>query len=201
MSLKKLLEVRKTLKSRKPDFVREGFHKKKATEKNWRKPQGVRNKVRLNRRGRKKMPNKGYRSPVMVRGLTKDGFKITPVSNIPELKKINPEQEVALISSQVGLRKRAEMLKIAKEMKVTIYNYKDAEKSINSKLKALQDKKKKEKTLEEKVKKAEKKTAEQKAEKEEKEKKTAEEKPDKAKEETEKEKEKKEKDKVLIKPR
>jgi large subunit ribosomal protein L32e len=131
----KLLEVKKILKKRRPSFIREGYHKKIATKKNWRQPRGNRSKVKLERRGRRHRPKIGYRSPSEVRGLTKEGFEIIIIENLDAMKKINPILQVALIASTVGLKKRVDMLKIAKENKVTIYNYKDAEKTIQDKLK------------------------------------------------------------------
>lgn len=152
----KLLEVKKTLKRRRPSFIREGYHKKIATSKNWRQPRGNRSKVKLERRGRRKRPKVGYGSPSEVRGLTKDGFQIVIVETLDAMKKVNPKEQVALIKATVGLKKRVDMLKIAKENKVIIYNYKDAEKSIQEKLKKKEEKKevKKQKIKEEKKEKA-----------------------------------------------
>ena len=46
MELKEELELRKKIKSKKPDFIRQDFHKKRLKKK-WKRPRGLHSKVRL----------------------------------------------------------------------------------------------------------------------------------------------------------
>ena len=61
MSIKELLELRKQIKNKKPDFIRQDAHKKKKLGKKWRKARGLHSKIRLKLRGRGKFVSNGYR--------------------------------------------------------------------------------------------------------------------------------------------
>lgn len=127
----KLLELRKNIKSKKPDFLRQDAHKVKKLDQNWRRPKGRHSKMRFKLRGYRKSPSMGYSSPVEARGLNKDGLKEVLVNNIKDLGKIN-DNEIALLSSGMGLRKRIEVLKKAKEQRLMISNIKDIDSFINN---------------------------------------------------------------------
>ena len=70
---KKLLEVRKTIKSRKPDFKQQNFGKKKKIADRWKRPRGIQSKMRHRFKGYPIMVSKGWRSPAEVRGLDRFG--------------------------------------------------------------------------------------------------------------------------------
>ena len=127
----KLLELRKNIKSKKPDFLRQDAHKVKKLDQNWRIPKGRHSKMRFRLRGYRKSPSMGYSSPIEVRGLNKDGLKEVLVNNIKDLGKIN-DNEIAVLSSSMGLRKRIEVLKKAKEQKLIVSNIKDIDSFINN---------------------------------------------------------------------
>jgi large subunit ribosomal protein L32e len=132
---KKILEVRNKLKAKKPKFKRvqsNQFAKLKNKENSWRKPKGMGNKVRRQRRGQAKMPKVGYGSPREVKGLTRDGFRPVIVNNVNELSNINPKEEIVVISSRVGGRKKLEILNEIKSKKLSVYNVKDLDKEISS---------------------------------------------------------------------
>jgi len=183
----RLLELRNKLKRKKPDFIRTDAHKKKRLEENWRRPRGRHNKIRLCKKGHRKKPSQGYRSPKAVRGLDKSGLKPVVVKNVSDLVSLDKQKDGAVISGNVGKRKKIEIAKKGIELGITFLNF-DPKKFLE---KIEQEKKVKE---EEKAKKKEKKEAEVKEKKE----KEAE-----KKEEAEKKKEEleKEKEKVLIKKR
>ncbi|MBI2667547.1 50S ribosomal protein L32e [Candidatus Woesearchaeota archaeon] len=159
----RLLELRKNIKSKKPDFLRQDAHRVKKLEKNWRRSKGRHSKMRFRLRGYRKSPSIGYSSPFEVRGLNKDGLKEILVNNIKDLDKIN-DNEAVLLSSSMGLRKRIEVLKKAKEQKLAVSNMKDIDSFINNvesliksnKQKRESEKTKKEAKKEEKEKKTEK---------------------------------------------
>ena len=43
---KKLLELRKKIKGKKPNFIRQDAHKHKRLARKWRKPKGIQSKMR-----------------------------------------------------------------------------------------------------------------------------------------------------------
>ena len=162
---KKLLELRKKIKSKKPKFIRQDAHKHSKLSKSWRRPKGLQSKMRLHKKGYRTSVSTGYSSPAEVRGLHSSGLKIVLVSSLKEMEKINPEEGV-LISSKIVIKKKIEMIKKAKEKNIKILNKKDSEKWLaesESKIaKRKEDKKKKKESKEKKKKELEKKSSEKK---------------------------------------
>lgn len=202
--VKRLLEVRKRAKDKKPLFIKQDAHKKTRVGSKWRRPRGLHSKVRLCKKGYRRSVSKGYRSPLLVRGFHKKGLKGRVVNSLKDIDEIKKGDEGIIISQGVGLRKKTEIVKKAVEKSVRIINIKDPAKFLSSVEEILKKKKEekerrkgsKEKKRKEKEKKAEeKKTEEDKKKAEDKPKEM--EGPDKE-EELEKEK-KKEMDKILIK--
>ena len=196
-----LIELRKKMKKKKPDFIRQDSHKKPEICPNWRKPRGMHSKIRLKKKGYRRMPNPGYRSPAEVRGFDRSGLVPVLLKNLGQLEGIDKDKQGIIISSSLGNKKRLEAMKLAKEKGIKILNIKDPEKYA----KEAEESMKKKKELKK-----------QKTEKKEKKKKEAKEKPKEEKKEPEKAeeksgvegvladeekkaKEKKEKDKALIK--
>lgn len=195
---KKLLEVRKTIKSKKPDFKQQNFGRKKRISDRWRRPKGIQSKMRHKFKGYSIMVSKGWRSPVEVRGLDRHGYETVVVFNVQDVAKIEKHQAI-VISGNVGNKKRMEIIEKAEQLKVPIVNIKTdkfkakiaQEKANKDKLKAEKSEKKK-KTIEDSLKKADKKEKE-KLKKSEDSAEVAEEK-----EEEKKAEEKKERESVLI---
>ena len=185
-TIKELLEVRKQIKSKKPNFIRQDAHKKKRLSKEWRRPKGLHSKIRLNLGGRAKKVAVGYRSPKKVRGLHKSGLQQHIIRSMGDLEGLDAKKNCLIISSSLGDKNRVLILKKSKELGFNISNIKNPDeyiKGVEDRL-SLRKKIKKEK---------EKKGKETKVEKNEE--KLAE----KVKEEDKKEAEKKEKDKILTK--
>jgi large subunit ribosomal protein L32e len=163
---KELLELRKQIKTRKPDFVRQDFHKKKRLGKKWRRPRGLHSKIRLDFKGRGKNVSVGYRSPKKIRGLHKSGLWQCLISSGSDLEGLDPKTSCIIISSSMGNRKRVDVLKQARERGFNVLNIKNPDEYIKkiedmmiSKKKAKAEKKKKKKdakTVEKKEKLAEK---------------------------------------------
>jgi len=186
----RLLELRNKLKRKKPDFIRTDAHKKKRLEENWRRPRGRHNKIRLCKKGHRKKPSPGYRSPKAVRGLDRSGLKPVIVKNVSDLVSLDKQKEGAVVSSNVGKKKRIEIAKKGMELGITFLNFNPKKflEKIEQEKRAKEEEKAKEKEKEKKkVEAKEKKEEETEKKKEDEEKK---------KEELEKEKEK-----VLIKKR
>ncbi len=208
-NIKELLEIKKRVKKNKPKYIRQDAHKKKRVSKKWRKPKGIQSKMRLKRKGYRQRMSSGYRSPKLVKNLNKEGLKEIRVHNIKDLENVKEnENQGIVISKRVGIKKKVEILKRCKELKLRVLNVKNSDLFI----KTVEDKRKKKKEIKkEKTKEKDKKKKEREKlakEKEEKEKKTEEKKDkeitedlgDKLKrneEEEKKQKEKEEKDKVL----
>lgn len=188
--MKELLELRNMLKRKKPRFRGQENYKKVRIKERWRKPKGLNSKVRQNKAGKPAQVSSGYRSPRLVRGLTRDGLRPIMVHCLSDLAKIKSKEEGIVISANVGTRKKIDIIKEAQKKGMVIINIKNPDeylKRIEDKIKLRKEARKKK--IEEK-KKEDKKTA-----------KKSEEKglAEKVSDEEKKEIEKKEKDKLLIK--
>lgn len=188
VSIKELLELRKQIKSKKPDFIRQDYHKKKRLGKKWRRPKGLHSKIRLGFKGRAKKVSRGYRSPRKIRGLHKSGLQESVIKSMGDLKELNAKENCLIISSSLGDRKRIEILRKTKELGFNILNIKDVDDYIKKVEYKINSRKK--------IKKGE---AEKKKEKEVKIKGKKEKLAEKVNEEEKQKIEKKEKDKVLTK--
>jgi large subunit ribosomal protein L32e len=193
MDAKKLLEVRARIKRKKPLFGRKDSNKKRRIEPDvWRKARGCDNKQRLKRKGHKKSPKQGFRSPLEIRGFHRIGLKTVLVSNIKQLHAAGKEAGV-IISSSLGDRKRKLLLEEAVKKGIPILNLNPAKaiEQINARMNERQQMKKKSEEEHKKAKEKEKK--EHKHEHKE----TAEKKEEELSDEEKKKLEKEEKDKVL----
>ena len=198
INIKRLIELRKRIKKKKPAFIRQDAHKKKRIGLKWRKPRGLHSKVRLGLKGYRKKISKGYKSPSLIKGFHSSGLKVVAVSSVKDINKIKNEEEGIIIKKQVGLKKKIEIIKKAIEKSIKILNIKEPSTFLavaEEKLKKKKEEKVKKLSSKEKKKKEKEKKAEEKKKEEEKKSKEETEPKD---EEVEKEK-KKEIDKVLTK--
>ena len=141
MTIERLLESRKELKERKPEFIRQDNPKRMKLNYKWRKPKGIHSKIRHKFKGRRKMPSPGYKSPRKVKGMHHSGLEIISVRSILDIKDIKRETQGAVISKSVGMKKRLEILKKTKELNLRLLNLnideqiKKIEELVNSKKK------------------------------------------------------------------
>ena len=160
----KLLEVKKQINKKRPDFIRQDyFHRSRVEYDSWRRPRGRHSKMRERRVGKRKRVDIGYRGPAEVRGLHFTGMKLINVSNYAQLIKINPKEEWAIINARLGERKKYQLVKAAAEKNIKLFNIKDASKflsAIDAKLKAKKDAKAQKPTTQHEAKKEEKPVAE-----------------------------------------
>jgi len=174
--MKALLELRKSRKSRKPNFVRTDSNKEKHKNRlKWRKPRGLHNKLRLKKKGHIKTPSVGYKSPKLVKGLHSSGLSFYLVNNIKDLEGLNKEKQIPIISSKLGLRKKISILEKCLSEKIQVLNVKDinlfleeSKAKIAKKKKESQDKKLEKKKKEEKIEKKKKEEKEKSEDKQEK---------------------------------
>lgn len=142
-------------------FLRQNSSRKKLKQK-WRKPSGIHSKLRLNKAGHRKKPSPGFRSPKKERA--------SNVSLINSIYGLTNAKQSILLSSNLGLKKRLEILKRARELNLNILNIKNPDEFIKKANESLekrkQEKKKKEtekrKSKEKSVKQAEKKKQDEK---------------------------------------
>jgi len=185
--MKELLELRRKLKKKKPKFLRQDAHRLKKLEKKWRQPKGRHSKMRFKLRSYRKQPSIGYSSPREVRGLDPKGRKEIKVETIKDLDNVK-ENNVIVIGSTVGTKKKVAILKKIQEKKLTVKNVKNIDEFIKQVEESL--KKKKEEAKEKETEK--KKSKEEALKKAEEKKKEEDKKTEKEKEEEKEEKEKKE---------
>jgi len=138
---KRLIEVRREVKARKPTFVRSYFSRKKNLKKCWRKADGLHNKIRLCHRGQPSRVEVGYGSPREVSGLSREGLLFVPVANVSQLKDMDSKSQIVVMSSTVGNKKRMVILSEAKKMGLKVYNYKDVDKKMDLITQTLKDSK------------------------------------------------------------
>ncbi|MCX9083947.1 MAG: 50S ribosomal protein L32e [Candidatus Methanoperedens sp.] len=119
---KRLMNVRKTQKSKKPTFKQTDSHKKKKLADHWRRPDGIHNKTRYGKTGKCPLVEAGYGSPVAVRGLHPSGFEEVIVNNVNDLGCIKIDRQAARIGRTVGSKKRVDIENKAAELGLKILN-------------------------------------------------------------------------------
>ena len=93
--------------------------KKRKKKQKWKRPTGRDNKMREKRRGYSAVVSVGYKKDNTIINTLK-GKTPVQIYNVKDLAKINKDN-IGIIA-KVGKKKREEILKIAKENKLPIYN-------------------------------------------------------------------------------
>jgi large subunit ribosomal protein L32e len=119
---KRSLSIRRKIKSRTPEFLREEWFRYKRISKNWRRPDGISSKMRRNFKYRPSKVRVGFRGPKYARGLHSSGFEEVIVYNVNDLEGIDPKKQAARIGGSVGTKKRLDIEKKANELDVRILN-------------------------------------------------------------------------------
>lgn len=119
-----LLEIRNALKERKPNFIRQDYQRRKriGNKLKWRKPKGVHSKIRHHFKGWRKSPSPGYKSPLDVKGYHSSGLKMVNVFSTNDLSNIKKDTEGIIISKNVGMKNRLQILKKSKELGILVLN-------------------------------------------------------------------------------
>lgn len=131
---KELLETRSLVKKRKPTYKRTQ-HNQFAKFKNdvkWRRPKGMGNKDRRNRKGHIGTLKVGYGSPSAIKGTNKQGLFEVMVNRVEDLDLIDSKTQIGVISATVGGRKKVEILKVAQTKKMSLANVKDIATSLKT---------------------------------------------------------------------
>ena len=101
---KRLIRARVAKRAR---FRRDGFGKKPQIADSWRKPRGLHNKQRRQKKAKGALPTPGYGSPVAVKGMHPSGFFEVRVFSPDELVGLDPSVSAVRIGAAVGGKKRA----------------------------------------------------------------------------------------------
>lgn len=119
---KRLFNVRKLQKGKKPQFKRTCSHKFKRLDTNWRRPRGTQGKQRRKYVSKGALAQVGYGSPGAVKGLHPSGYSDVLISNAVELELVDPLCEAVRIAGTVGAKKKAVILAKALELGIKVLN-------------------------------------------------------------------------------
>lgn len=128
--IEKLLELRKRIKKKKPEFIRQD-NQIKSLKRKWKQPKGIHSKLREKRKGHIGHPAPCYASPKYVKFLHPSGLKEVVVSNPGQLAQIKNDEGIVL-SAVLGLRKKLILLKKIRELKLPVLNIKNIDEFISS---------------------------------------------------------------------
>lgn len=115
----RLLRIRKKRRRKFPRYMAWRWTK---LDESWRYPRGRDNKARLQLKGRPPLVKVGYRSPRLVRFLHPSGKYEVLIRRIEDLYNVDPLIHVVRISSNVGGRKRLEIIKFAERIGIRVLN-------------------------------------------------------------------------------
>lgn len=119
---RKMLKKREERKHKQPRFLRNEWFRYGRLENKWKRPRGVTNKMRLNRKYRPPKVTIGYGKPAEVRGLHSSGFREVLVHNPNDIEGIDPKLQAIRIGATVGTRKRKAIIEEADRKKIRVLN-------------------------------------------------------------------------------
>jgi len=119
---RRLFNVRKVQKGKKPQFKRTCSHKFKRLDTNWRRPRGSQGKQRRKYAAKGALAQVGYGSPAAVKGLHPSGYSDVLISSIAELELVDPSFEAIRIARTIGAQKKAIILAKAEELGIKVLN-------------------------------------------------------------------------------
>ena len=106
----------------KPEFLRALKESIKRLKGKWRKPRGKQSKMRLHKKGKRKVVRIGWGAPRHLRYKHPSGYYEILVENLKQLEGIDPETQAIRISARVGRKKRQMILEKAKELGIKVLN-------------------------------------------------------------------------------
>jgi large subunit ribosomal protein L32e len=117
-----LLEQRKKISDRRPKFKRQESWRYKRLATNWRKPDGIDNKMRKQFSGVPPLVKVGYGGPKLARGLHPSGFVDNLIYNVNDLSLLDKNKDAARIAHTVGNKKRLEIIEKARSLGIKLLN-------------------------------------------------------------------------------
>ncbi|RLE84271.1 MAG: 50S ribosomal protein L32e [Thermoprotei archaeon] len=118
----RLLKIRTLMKMKKPRFIQMNSWYLARLGDKWKRPKGLDNKIKREKKGFPARVKIGYRKPKLVRGFHPCGMVEALVHNAKELVDLNPDIHAIRISSRVGKLKKSEIVKKAKELGFKVLN-------------------------------------------------------------------------------
>ncbi|TLX93386.1 MAG: 50S ribosomal protein L32e [Thaumarchaeota archaeon] len=119
---KESLELRRKHAQHRPDFVRQESWRYVRLAKNWRKPKGIDNHQRKQKKGWPALVRIGYGGPRVAKGLHPSGYTDNLVYNVKGLERLDPKIDGIRFGHGVGKKKRLEIIARAKEMNFKVFN-------------------------------------------------------------------------------
>ncbi|HEY7110790.1 MAG TPA: 50S ribosomal protein L32e [Nitrososphaeraceae archaeon] len=119
---KELLQARKKISDKRPEFVRQESWRYDRLSPSWRRPKGKDNKMRLQVSGVPRLVKIGYRGPKLGRGLHPSGYTEVMVYNTNDLNGVDPAKNAIRIGHTVGRRKRMAIVEAAAALKIKVLN-------------------------------------------------------------------------------
>ncbi len=117
-----LLNLRRRLQDRRPQFRRQEWFRYRKLGKKWRRPRGRHSKLRRRFGYRGPVPSSGRGGPRKVRGLHPAGFEEVRVYRPEDLEGLDPKTQAVRIGHTVGTRKRLAIQERADEVGVRVLN-------------------------------------------------------------------------------
>ena len=123
-SLRKVSLKKLKLKRKKPEFLRWLWWKFIKFQNNlkWKRPRGKDNKMRLKLKGYPPLASISYSLPSELKFLHPSGLVPITIASATELERLDPSKHIVYISSKVGLKKRIELIRLAKEKGFKVAN-------------------------------------------------------------------------------
>jgi large subunit ribosomal protein L32e len=129
---KRLLELKKKMKKKRPSFRRVESWRYKRVKDSWRKARGIDSQTRKKTKSGVKSPNVGYRSPKKVRGLHPSGYKEVRIITMQDLNNLNKNIHAIKISSKLGSKKRLALIDYCQKRGFKILNLGISQKEIEA---------------------------------------------------------------------
>jgi len=105
-----------------PEFVRQESWRYAKLAETWRKPKGMDNHHRKQKKGWPALVRVGYGGPKIARGLHPSGFTDNLVYNLKDLEKLDPKKDGIRFGHGVGTKKRTEIITKALEKNFKVFN-------------------------------------------------------------------------------
>ncbi|MGI0069846.1 MAG: 50S ribosomal protein L32e, partial [Nitrosopumilaceae archaeon] len=103
---KEALELRKKVSQHRPGFIRQESWRYVRLAPTWRKPKGIDNHQRKQKKGWPSLVKIGYGGPKIARGLHPSGYTDNLVHTLKDLEKLDPKTDGIRFGHTVGKRKR-----------------------------------------------------------------------------------------------
>jgi len=118
----KAMALRKELKDKTPNFIRQESYNYGRLGTSWRRPRGTHSKLRHHIKYRINVVSIGYGGPNASKGLHPSGFREVLVHHPLDLDRVDPKTQAARIAHGVGVRKRVMIEQRAQRKGIRVLN-------------------------------------------------------------------------------